>query len=136
MKTQMHTTHHRLIALDMAIAMALTLSVSALASANEPYNVDTTKLAGSFSSSAQTYSATVSGPMGTTKTKIELTLYEKGLLGYKEVDSASASANSRTCSKTVSYAFKDGKSYKLTVTGSAYVDGQWDTVTKNFTASF
>ena len=135
MKTQMHTTHHRLIALAMAIAMALTLSVSALASANEPYNVDTTKLAGSFSSSAQTYSATVSGPMGT-KTKIELTLYEKGLLGYKEVDSASASANSRTCSKTVSYAFKDGKSYKLTVTGSAYVDGQWDTVTKNFTASF
>ena len=79
MKTQMHTTHHRLIALAMAIAMALTLSVSALASANEPYNVDTTKLAGSFSSSAQTYSATVSGPMGTTKTKIELTLYEKGL---------------------------------------------------------
>ena len=74
--------------------------------------------------------------MGTTKTKIELTLYEKGLLGYKEVDSANASANSRTCSKTVSYAFKDGKSYKLTVTGSAYVDGQWDTVTKNFTASF
>ena len=136
MKTQMHTTHHRLIALAMEIAMALTLSVSALASANEPYNVDTTKLAGSFSSSAQTYSATVSGPMGTTKTKIELTLYEKGLLGYKEVDSASASANSRTCSKTVSYAFKDGKSYKLTVTGSAYVDGQWDTVTKNFTASF
>ena len=136
MKTQMHTTHHRLIALAMTIAMALTLSVSALASANEPYNVDTTKLAGSFSSSAQTYSATVSGPMGTTKTKIELTLYEKGLLGYKEVDSASASANSRTCSKTVSYAFKDGKSYKLTVTGSAYVDGQWDTVTKNFTASF
>ena len=136
MKTQMHTTHHRLIALARAIAMALTLSVSALASANEPYNVDTTKLAGSFSSSAQTYSATVSGPMGTTKTKIELTLYEKGLLGYKEVDSASASANSRTCSKTVSYAFKDGKSYKLTVTGSAYVDGQWDTVTKNFTASF
>ena len=132
----MHTTHHRLIALAMAIARALTLSVSALASANEPYNVDTTKLAGSFSSSAQTYSATVSGPMGTTKTKIELTLYEKGLLGYKEVDSTNASANSRTCSKTVSYAFKDGKSYKLTVTGSAYVDGQWDTVTKNFTASF
>ena len=48
MKTQMHTTHHRLIALAMAIAMALTLSVSALASATEPYNVDTTKLAGSF----------------------------------------------------------------------------------------
>ena len=57
----------RALALAMAIAMALTLSVSALASANEPYNVGTTKLTGSFSSSAQTYSATVSGPMGTTK---------------------------------------------------------------------
>ena len=44
MKTQMHTTHHRLIALAMAIAMALTLSVSALASANEPYNVVRQKL--------------------------------------------------------------------------------------------
>lgn len=126
----------RMVSLAMAIAMALTMVVSAFAAASEPYNVDTTKLTGSFSSSAQTYSATVSGPVGTTKTKMELTLYEKNLFGYKEVDSASASANSRTCSKTVSYAFKDGKSYKLTVTGSAYVDGKWDTVTKSFTASF
>ena len=129
-------TFPRIVSLVMAIAMALTMSVSAFASDIRPWNVDRTKLTGTLSPSAQTYSATVSGPVGTTKTKMELTLYEKGILGYKEVDSASTSANSRACSKTVSYAFKDGKSYKLTVTGSAYVDGTWDTVTKNFTASF
>ncbi len=65
-----------------------------------------------------------------------MTLYEKGLFGYKKVDSASASANSNICSKTVRYDFKDNKQYKLTVAGSAYVNGSWDTVTKNFTASF
>ena len=134
MKTQMHTTHHRLIALAMAIAMALTLSVSAFASDSQAWNVGTTKVSGSVSYAKQVYNATVTGPVGTTKTELSMTLYEKGIFGYTEVDSASATAN--TCAKSVSYAIKSGKSYKLTVTGKAYVDGKWDTVTKNFTASF
>ena len=109
----------RILSLALAAAMMLTMLVSAFAADITPNNVDTTKLNGVISQNLQTYSATVSGPSNTTKTKLEMTLYEKGLLGYKEVDSASASANSRTCNKTVSYAFKSGKSYKLTVTGSA-----------------
>ena len=126
----------RMVSLAMAIAMALTMVVSAFATDIKPSNVSNTKITADISYSDQNYFAMTTGPAGTTITKMEITLYEKWLLGYKEVDSASASANSRTCSKTVSYAFKDGKSYKLTVTGSAYVDGKWDTVTKSFTASF
>lgn len=126
----------RMVSLAMAIAMALTMAVSAFATDIKPSNVSNTKITADISYSDQNYFAMTTGPAGTTTTKMEITLYEKWLLGYKEVDSASASANSRTCSKTVSYAFKDGKSYKLTVTGSAYVDGKWDTVTKSFTASF
>ena len=120
----------RMVSLAMAIAMALTMAVSAFATDMKPSNVDATRLSADLSSSSQSYYARVVGPDGSTKTKLEMTLYEKWLLGYKEVDSASASANSDICSKRVSYAFKDGKSYKLTVTGSAYVDGKWDTVTK------
>lgn len=116
--------------------MMLTMTVSAFASV-QPYNLDATKVSGKFLATTGAYTATVTGPADTTtKTKLEMTLYEKGLLGYTEVDSASASSNTNRCNKTVSYAFKSGKNYKLTVTGSAYVNGKWDTVTKDFTASF
>ena len=125
----------RIVSLTMAIAMALTMVVSAYA-AVQPYNADATAVTGKFLATSSSYTATVVGPTGTPKTKLEMMLYEKGLFGYKKVDSASASANSNICSKTVRYDFKDNKQYKLTVAGSAYVNGSWDTVTKNFTASF
>ena len=129
-------TFPRMVSLAMAIAMALTMAVSAFA-AVQPFNADATKVSGKFLATSSAYTATVTGPKDTTtKTKLEMTLYEKNLFGYKEVDSASASANTNHCSKTVSYAFKDGKNYKLTVTGSAYVNGKWDAVTQNYTASF
>ncbi len=125
------------LALALAAAMMLTMMVSAYAADIVPNNVSSTKITADISYTDQSYFAVTSGPAGTTtKTKMEMTLYEKGLLGYKEVDSASTSANGHTCNKTVSYAFKSGKNYKLTVTGSAYVNGKWDTVTKDFTASF
>lgn len=126
MKTQMHTIHHRLMALAMAIAMALTLSVSALASDSRPWNTDNTSITARISQ--EKYYGTVTGPKEATKTELNLVLYEKGILGYKQVDSASASASKNTCTKSVGYAFKSGKTYKLEVTGKAYVSGAWDTV--------
>ncbi len=126
----------RILSVALTAAMLLTMVVSAFAADVIPYNVDATRVSGNLSNSSQSYYAKITGPSGSTKTKLEMTLYEKGLLGYKEVDSASASANKDICSKSVPYAFKNGKSYKLTVTGSAYVNGKWDTVTKDFTASF
>lgn len=126
----------RILALAMAIAMALTMTVSAFASAAQPYNLDTTKLSGRISQADQMYTATVNGPVGTTKTELDMVLYEKGLFGYKEVDSASASANKNKCTKTVSYEIKSGKDYKLTVTGRSYANGQWDESTQDFFGSF
>ena len=133
MKTQMHTNHRRLLALAMAIAMALTLSVSAFASDIRPWNVDNTSVIARISQTQ--YSATVTGAKGATKTEVSLVLYEKGGLGYKQVDSANASANSGRCTKNVSYAFKSGKTYKLEVTGKAYVNGVWDTVSDSVVQS-
>lgn len=126
----------RILSVFLAAAMLLTMMVSAFAADIKPNNIDATKVIGNISNSSQSYYAKVSGPSGSTQTKLEMTLYEKNLFGYKKVDSASASANQDTCNKVVPYTFKDGKSYKLTVTGSAYVNGKWDTVTKDFTASF
>lgn len=124
----------RMLALAMAIAMALTMTVSAFASAAQPYNESNTLISARISKTGNTYSATVTGPQGTTKTELSMTLYEKGMLGYTEVDSASASANSTRCTKTVTYTFKSNKDYKLSVTGRAYTNGTWDTVTKEVTA--
>ena len=81
----------RIVSLTMAIAMALTMVVSAYA-AVQPYNADATAVTGKFLATSSSYTATVVGPTGTPKTKLEMTLYEKGLFGYKKVDSASASA--------------------------------------------
>ncbi len=133
MKTQMHTNHRRLLALAMAIAMALTLSVSAFASDIRPWNVDNTSVMARISQ--EKYYGTVTGPKEATKAELSMVLYEKGVLGYKQVDSTSASASKRTCTKTVSYAFKSGKTYKLEVTGKAYVNGAWDTVSDSVVQS-
>lgn len=51
-----------------------------------------------------------------------MTLYEKRLQDYKEVDGASGSHV--RCNKNVSHSAKSGKSYKLTVTRKAYVNGK------------
>ena len=131
----MHTNHRRLLALAVAIAMALTLSVSAFALDVRPWNADNTRIVFSISKVDKVYSATVKGPAKANKTELSMVLYEKGALGYKQVDSASASASKSTCTKTVSYAFKSGKTYKLEVTGKAYVNGVWDTVSDSVVQS-
>ena len=65
-----------------------------------------------------------------------LILYEKNGSVYTEVDSATASANSNRCTKTVSYPIESGKTYKLQVIGKAYVNGAWDAAMKDFVATF
>ena len=77
----------RALALAMAIAMALTLSVSAFASAFTGLECWYYKSVWvSLLSAKQVYNATVTGPVGTTKTELSMTLYEKGIFGYTEVD--------------------------------------------------
>lgn len=122
------------IAIAMAIAMALTMTVSAFATPPQPYNADSTVISGTVSYSNQIYRINVSAPAGTTKVNASATLYQKTLLGYKEIDSMTASSNSRTCTKSKSATIEQGKTYKIEVTAEIYSGGKWDTIQRSVTA--
>ena len=118
----------------MAIVMALTMTVSAFASDAQPYNADATKVTALVNAGAQTYSVTVTAPSDATKVKFDATLYQKQLIGRKEISSMSASDSGRTCSKSQSAAIEKGKTYVIEVTAQVYVGGAWDTIEETITA--
>lgn len=118
----------------MAIAMALTMTVSAFASDVRPLYDSETSIIGSVNVSSQTCSVKVSGPLDATKVKLDATLYQKQLIGRKEISSMSASASGRTCSKSQSAAIEKGKTYVIEVTAQVYVGGAWDTIEETITA--
>lgn len=123
----------RVFALLLAVVAALSMSVCAFAKETQPYNADTTKIRAYIDDVNQIYSASVIAPSSVSKINMTATLYQKNLLGYKEVDSITASANSNFCSKSKSYTFDTSKKYKLEVTAEVYSDGVWDTVTATVT---
>lgn len=131
----MNRTMSKIFAIVMAVAMALTVTVSAFAADIQPYNADATQITASVSYASQTYSVTVQAPTGTTKINASATLYQKTLFGYKEIDSVTASASSRTCTKRQSATIEEGKTYKIEVTAEIYSSGQWDTIEKELTVT-
>lgn len=127
-------TMSRVFALLLSMVIALSMSVCTFAEEAQPYNADATKIRAYIDDVNQSYSASVTAPSGTSKINMTATLYQKNLLGYKEVDSMTASANGNFCSKSKAYAFQSGKNYKLEVTAEVYSGGVWDTVTATVTA--
>lgn len=121
----------KLLAIAMAIAMALTMAVSAFA---VPYNNDATQIIGSVSYAGQSYSVTVNAPPGTTKINVDATLYQKTLLGRKEIDTMTSSSNSAKFVKSKSVTIEKGKTYILEVTADVYSGGSWDTLEASVTA--
>ena len=113
----------------MAIVMAFTLMVSAFASNAQTYNNEESSVILSILSTK--YSASVMAPTAATKTQLSATLYQKQLFTWKEVDSASKSANSNYCYINKNYDFQTNKTYKLEVVAKVYCDGQWDTIEKS-----
>ena len=134
MYTVQKTAVSKLLAIATAIAMALTMTVSAFASDAQPYNADATKVTALVNAGAQTYSVTVTAPSDATKVKFDATLYQKQLIGRKEISSMSAGASGRTCSKSQSAAIEKGKTYVIEVTAQVYVGGAWDTIEETITA--
>ena len=116
------------IAIAMAIAMAMTMTVSAFASVVRPFNADAADIIAKVNATAQTYSVTVTAPADTAKVKFSATLYQKNLLGRKEIDSMAASSTGRKCTKTKSATIEQGKTYQITVTADIYSGGQWHSV--------
>ena len=127
------TAVSKLLAIAMAIAMALTMTVSAFASDAQPYNADATKVTALVNAGAQTYSVTVTAPSDATKVKFDATLYQKQLIGRKEISSMSASASGRTCAKSQSAAVESGKTYVIEVSAQVYSGGTWDTIERTIT---
>ena len=127
--TKKSKTIRRGISMIMAVAMTLTLVVSAFALGAQTYNNDETSL--SLGIYPTVYYANVSAPVNATKTEIDATLYQKQLFTWKEVDSASASANSNYCMINKNYSFQTNKTYKLEVVARVYCNGQWDTIEKS-----
>ena len=133
MYTTQKTAVTKLLAVAMTIAMALTMTVSAFAAEIQPYNADATKISGSVNAGSKTYSVVVTAPSDATKVKFDATLYQKQLIGRKEISSMSASANGRTCAKSKSAAIQTGKTYVIEVTAEVYSGGVWDTIEKTIT---
>lgn len=129
--TKKSKTIPRIASLAMAIVMAFTLMVSAFASNAQTYNNEESSVILSILSTK--YSASVMAPTAATKTQLSATLYQKQLFTWKEVDSASASANSNYCYINKNYDFKTNKTYKLEVVARVYCNGQWDTIEKSIT---
>ena len=133
MYTTQKTAVKKLLAVAMAIAMALTMTVSAFAAEIQPFYDSEVNITGRVSASSQTYSVTVQAPAGTTQVKMEATLYQKQLIGRKEISSMSASASSARCSQSKSAAIQTGKTYVIEVTAEVYSGGTWDTIEKTIT---
>lgn len=123
----------RIVAIAMSIAMALTLTVSAFALDPQPHNADLTNITAKVSASAKTYSVTVNAPTGTTKIEVQATLYQKQLIGRKEISSLSGSVNGRVYTKSKSAAIETGKTYVVEVTATICSGSVKDTLKDTIT---
>ena len=123
-----------MITLLVTVVMLLTLIGSAFATNAQTYNNDESSVYGSIFPTR--YSASVTAPVGTTKTEVTATLYQKQLLWYTKVDSASNSANTNYCAVYKNYTMESGKTYKLEIEARVYNDGVWDTLEATTSGSF
>ena len=123
----------RIAAIAMSIAMALTLTVSAFALDPQPYNASETTILARVNATSKTYSVTVNAPTGTTKIEVQATLYQKQLIGRKEISSLSGSVNGRVYTKSKSAAIESGKTYVVEVTATIYSGSVKDTLKDTIT---
>ena len=124
----------KFLSIAMVIAMALTMTVSAFASDIQPWYADETVISGAVDAGSKTYSVTVRSSSDTTQIKMEATLYQKQLIGRKQISTMSKNVNGYSCSQSKSAAIENGKTYVIEVTAQVYSDGAWDTVKKTITA--
>lgn len=123
----------KLLATILIATMALAMTVSAFAWEAQPYNEDVTQITGSVSYTGQNYTVTVTAPADTTKIEVDATLYQKTLLGRKEIDTMTGSVNSSRFVKNKSATIEKGKTYILEVTADVYSGGTSDTLEASVT---
>lgn len=123
----------KLLATILIATMALAMTVSAFAWEAQPYNEDVTQITGSVSYTGQNYTVTVTAPADTTKIEVDATLYQKTLLGRKEIDTMTSSVNSSRFVRSKSATIEKGKTYILEVTADVYSGGVSDTLEASVT---
>ena len=124
-------TMPKIFSVLMTVLMALSLMTCALASEYHTNNLDDTNIIGGVSYSAQNYYVTVTAPPTASSIEVSATLYQKQLIGYKEIDSMSASSSYSSLYKSEPCTILSGKTYKLEITAQIYSGGQWDTIEKS-----
>lgn len=83
------------------------------------------------------YSGTISGNSDVTKISMTVVLRVKNSNGtYSEVSRTSNTASTNVVTKSNSYSYVKGKTYKLKVTGQVYVGSTSETVEKSITATY
>ena len=125
---------HRMLAIVMTLAMMLSLSVCAFAQDAETYNNSETYITLNVTTSPSNYIVTVVAPFNTTKIEVEATLYQKQLIGRKEISTMTGSADYWKYTKVQSADIQLGKTYILEATARVCTGGVWDTIDATVTA--
>lgn len=95
------------------------------------------KVTPAVSFSSGIYSGQISGNSNVTKISMTVILSEKNANGtYSEVSRTSNSSNSNYVSKSNTYSFVKGKTYKVTVTGQVYVGATYENVENSIIATY
>ena len=123
-----------LFTLLVTFIVMMAMATFTFAAEIKPFNADATKIRAYIDDVNQSYSVFVTSPSNVSKISMTANLYQKKILGYKKVDSMTASSNGNFCNKSKAYLFERGENYKLEVTAKVYSDGVWDTLTSSFTA--
>lgn len=83
------------------------------------------------------YSGYIRGSSDVTKISMTVILSVKNSNGtYSEVSRTSNTSNANVATKSNSYSYVKGKTYKLTVMGQVYIDSTYETVEKSITTTY
>lgn len=109
---------------------------TAMAAEIQPRYSNAGTASGSISYAAQKFTVTISGVSDVSQIKVSATLYEVGLFGDTPVGSLSSSSSTSTCYSEKACTIRKGKSYRLEISASAYLNGSWEPITNTITGSF
>lgn len=128
----MKTTMKKLMSVLLAFTLAFSLALSVCAEKISPRATGQISVSPFITSSSYGVTVSVSG-LSVKKIDVSLTLDEKGLIFYGQVNTASGSSavNPYTCSG--SYTVKSGKTYRMTYTVTVtYTNGASDTLSDEY----
>lgn len=118
----------KIVSVLLVIVLVLVCAVSAFAAT--PRWSNTSMIAPNILALSNGYSADVIGNVGVSKIACTMVLYEKGFWGnYTEVARKSDTAYSSAANFRGEYTYKSGKTYKLEVTVTVYLNGVGETIT-------